>query len=143
MKQLFQTKATAIGGRNGHVRSEDGVIDMDVRIPTMMGGEGGAFTNPEQLFAAGYAACFDNALIHVARLQKVQVQTETTATVGLAMNADQTFALTVALAVKLEGVDAEVAQQLVNKAHATCPYSNAIRGNVDVQIEVLPAPVQA
>lgn len=137
MKTIFETKATAIGGRNGHVKSEDGVIDMDVRIPTGMGGKGGEYTNPEQLFASGYAACFDNAIIHVALNEKLKVTSQTTATIGLAMESPTSYVLTAALEVKIEGLDREAAQDLVNKAHATCPYSNAIKNNVDVKITLL------
>ncbi len=137
MKTLFETKSTAVGGRNGHVTSEDGVIDLDVRIPTAMGGQGGSYTNPEQLFASGYAACFDNALIHIAQMEKIKMQSQTTATIGLAMKDPTTYALTAALDVKMEGIDRQAAEQLVQKAHATCPYSNAIKNNVEVTINLL------
>ncbi|QDH80625.1 organic hydroperoxide resistance protein [Echinicola soli] len=136
MKTLFETRATAVGGRNGHVKSEDGILDLDVRVPTGMGGNGGGFTNPEQLFAAGYSACFDNAIIHVAAMKKVKIQSQTTATVGLAMTDDKSYQLTVALDVTIQGADQATAEEIVTTAHATCPYSNAIKGNVDVNIHV-------
>lgn len=136
MKTLFETKATAMGGRNGHVKSEDGVLDFDVRIPTVMGGKGGEYTNPEQLFAAGYAACFDNAIIHVAAAKKAKVQSQTTATVGLAMTDDKSYQLIVSLDVQLKGTDQATAEEIVQAAHATCPYSNAVKGNIAVKLTV-------
>ncbi|GGZ32704.1 organic hydroperoxide resistance protein [Echinicola pacifica] len=136
MKTLFETSATATGGRNGHVRSEDGVLDMDVRIPNQMGGKGGEFTNPEQLFAAGYSACFDNAIIHVAQAKKLKLSSSTTAKIGLAMTEDKSYQITAALHITMEGVDQATAEQVVAAAHSTCPYSNAIKGNVEVKLSV-------
>lgn len=134
MKTLFETKATAVGGRNGHVKSEDGVLDLQVRIPESMGGPGGNYTNPEQLFAAGYAACFDSALNLVASMEKLEIKSQITATVGLAATPDRKYSVTAALEAKIEGVDKETAESLLEKAHAVCPYSNATRNNIDVQI---------
>ncbi|AGA79565.1 organic hydroperoxide resistance protein [Echinicola vietnamensis] len=136
MKTIFETRATAVGGRNGHVKSEDGILDFDVKVPTGMGGKGGEFTNPEQLFAAGYSACFDNAVIHVASMKKAKIQSQTTATVGLAMTDDKRYELTVSLEVSIKGADQATAEDIVNTAHATCPYSNAVKGNVNVAITV-------
>ncbi|AWW32836.1 organic hydroperoxide resistance protein [Echinicola strongylocentroti] len=136
MKTLFETRATAVGGRNGHVKSEDGILDFDVRVPTGMGGKGGEFTNPEQLFAAGYSACFDNAIIHVAAMKKAKIESQTTAAVGLAMTADKSYQLTVALDITIKGADQATAEDIVATAHATCPYSNAVKGNVEVNINV-------
>lgn len=137
MKTIFETKASAVGGRNGHVKSEDGVIDMDVRIPNAMGGQGGSYTNPEQLFAAGYAACFDNAIIHIAQQEKKKIKSETFVTVGMGVKEDKSYALSVKIEVKIEGVEKAEAQQILEKAHATCPYSNATRGNIDVELGLL------
>ena len=137
MKTLYEAEATATGeGRNGHARSSDGVLDVDLAVPAEMGGAGGA-TNPEQLFAAGYAACFHSALQTVARRQKVEFGASTvTAKVGIGPNDQRGFELAVTLVVELPGVEREAAQQLVDAAHQVCPYSNATRGNIDVALEV-------
>jgi osmotically inducible protein OsmC len=134
---LYTAHATATGdGRNGHVRSSDGLIDADVRLPVELGGEGGA-TNPEQLFAAGYAACFHSALRSVARRAKTTVDgSEVSAAVGIGVTGGGTFALRVTLTVRLPGVDPAQAKELVERAHEACPYSNATRGNIDVDIEI-------
>lgn len=136
MKTIYETTASATGGRDGHVASADGVLDLDVRVPKSMGGPGGAYTNPEQLFAAGYAACFDSALNLIARQQKLKIQSTVSATVGLASSGPADFGLTVALSVRVEGTDAETAQALLEKAHETCPYSRAIRNNVEVSLSL-------
>lgn len=134
MKTLYQTQVTAEGGRAGHVRSADGTLDLALSLPRELGGAGGAATNPEQLFAAGYAACFENAVLHVARLKQVKLaSTAVTATVGIGPREDGGFALTVALAATL-GVDQATAEALVAAAHGVCPYSHAVRGNIDVQL---------
>ncbi|MFN3520020.1 MAG: organic hydroperoxide resistance protein, partial [Sphingomonas sp.] len=133
MSALYTTKVTAVGGRSGTVRSEDGILDLSLAMPKELGGKGGA-TNPEQLFAAGYAACFENAVIHVTRGKAVKVRDddiEVIADVGLQPAAGGGFALTVALDVTIAGVDQAQAQEIVQAAHAVCPYSNAVRGNVD------------
>lgn len=133
---VYTARATASGdGRNGHVASDDGLVDTDLRVPTEMGGPGGA-TNPEQLFAAGYAACFHNALRLVASRQKVKLGDDTTigAEVGIGSNGDGGYGLTVALQIRLPGVEQEQAEAMVEAAHAVCPYSNATRGNVDVTL---------
>jgi len=136
MKTIYETKATAIGGRNGLIKSEDGVINMKVRIPTKLGGKGGNYTNPEQLFASGYAACFDSALNHIATINKLNIESTTSATIGLAKKNDS-YQLTASLEVKIEGINAEAAKKLVDKAHTTCPYSNAIKNNIDVKINLI------
>lgn len=138
MKIIYQTSATATGGRNGHVRSNDGILDLEVRIPKEMGGAGGQ-TNPEQLFAAGYAACFDSALNLVIRQEKVAVvgHTEVRGTVGIGQNEAGGFQLSVKLEVSIPGIDQEKAKELVDKAHLVCPYSNATRGNIDVELKVV------
>ncbi|HEY0299620.1 MAG TPA: organic hydroperoxide resistance protein [Arachidicoccus sp.] len=138
MKTLYQTSVTVVGGRNGKVKSENGVLELEVRMPKELGGVDG-YTNPEQLFAAGYAACFDSALNLV--MQKSDVKPESpssvTATVGLSSNGSGGFQLSVSLAVHIPGVDSEKALELTKKAHEVCPYSNATRGNIDVQLSVV------
>ncbi len=137
MKTLYSTKATAVGGREGNVKSEDGVLDFKVEIPKEMGGKGGAFTNPEQLFAAGYAACFESALNLVARNAKIRLQgTAITAEVSIGANDNGGFQLAVVLEGDLKGVDKEQAEKLMQQAHQVCPYSNATRGNIDVTLKL-------
>lgn len=138
MNTLYSTRVTAIGGRSGTIRSEDGLLDLSLALPTAMGGKGGA-TNPEQLFAAGYAACFENAVIHVTRNKTAKVKDSdivVVAEVGLSSNASGGFVLSVALAVAITGLDQATAEDIVQAAHATCPYSNAVKGNIDVAITV-------
>src|SRR6201997_221193 len=135
---LYVTKVTASGGRHGHIRSEDGLLDLNLALPRSLGGKGDA-TNPEQLFAGGYAACFENALFHVSREARrhfADSDIEVVAQIGLRRNDSGAFVLSAALAVTIAGVDQNTAAQLVEGAHAICPYSNAIRGNVDVQTAV-------
>ncbi|SDC93389.1 organic hydroperoxide resistance protein [Williamwhitmania taraxaci] len=139
MNTIYQTKAVATGGRDGKVVSEDGVLNLDVRVPKSMGGAGGAYTNPEQLFAAGYAACFDSALNHIARLERKKIQSKVTATVGLQMEEATGFNIIVTMDVEITGVEKSVAQELLAKAHATCPYSKAIRNNVEVTLNLVEA----
>lgn len=137
MTALYTAVATATGGREGHVNSSDGVLDIDVRVPKEMGGGGGAYTNPEQLFAAGYAACFDSALNHVIRIAKITTgTTEVTAKVSIGKNDAGGFSLAVELHAKIPGVDQAMAEELIAKAHQVCPYSNATRGNVAVDLTV-------
>lgn len=138
MQALYQASATATGGRNGQVKSSDGVLDLEVRMPKELGGTGGAFTNPEQLFAAGYSACFDSALNLVIRMQKITTGTTTvTAEVAIGKNDVGGFGLATTLKVHIPGVEREVAQALVEKAHEVCPYSNATRGNMPVTLEII------
>ncbi len=133
MDAIYTAKATSTGaGRSGHVRSDDGVLDKGLSVPKEMGGAGGDGTNPEQLFAAGYAACFHSALQLVARKEKVRLtDSSVTAEVGIGKQGEG-FGLTVELVVALPGVEAETGQKLVDAAHQVCPYSNATRGNIDV-----------
>ena len=138
MSTLYSTRVTAIGGRSGTIRSEDGLLDLPLALPTTMGGKGGA-TNPEQLFAAGYAACFENAVIHVTRNKATRVKDTdivVVAEVGLQPNGSGGFMLSVALDVAVTGLDRATAEEIVQAAHATCPYSNAVKGNIDVAITV-------
>jgi lipoyl-dependent peroxiredoxin len=137
MKTLYTAEALATGeGRDGHGRSSDGRLDLDLAIPKEMGGSGNG-TNPEQLFAVGYAACFHSALHHVARDAKVDV---TDSSVGARVSIGQIdnggFGLAVELEVTLPNLDHDTAVELTEKAHQVCPYSNATRGNIDVKLVV-------
>lgn len=132
----YTAEATATGdGRNGEVHSSDGVIDEKLVMPKEMGGAGGLFTNPEQLFAAGYAACFHNALRRIAREAKMTLpDTSIDAKVGIGPDGTGGFGLTVELVAHLPGVDQTTADDLVAKAHQVCPYSKATKGNIEVTI---------
>ncbi|HEV7381916.1 MAG TPA: organic hydroperoxide resistance protein [Dyadobacter sp.] len=133
---LYTASATATGGRNGKVVSSDNVLDLEVRMPKELGGAGGDYTNPEQLFAAGYAACFDSALSLVIRGAKVKTGTTTvTAHVGIGKNDADGFGLVITLEVNIPDTDQATAEELVEKAHQVCPYSNATRGNVEVTLK--------
>jgi Ohr subfamily peroxiredoxin len=138
MNVLYTATATATGdGRNGHARSEDGFVDLDLRIPTEMGGQGGA-ANPEELFAAGYAACFHSALKLVAGQRKLDVTgTEVSASIGIGPLDNSGFGLTAALVVYAPKLDKATAQSLTEAAHQVCPYSNATRGNIEVDLSVV------
>ncbi len=136
MTTLYTAHAKASGGRDGSARTDDGVLDVALSTPKALGGPGkdGA-TNPEQLFAAGYAACFDSALRFVARSQGVTITESTVdAAVGIGPNDKGGFGLEVALTVSLPGLERDKAQALVDTAHQVCPYSNATRGNIDVTL---------
>ena len=140
MAALYTASATATGeGRNGHSRSSDGVIDVDLATPVEMGGPGGA-TNPEQLFATGYAACFLNALKLTARRARINLHdAAVTCDVSLIPNQARGFGLAAALHVEMSGVDQATADDLVARAHLVCPYSNATRGNIEVEMDTLVA----
>ncbi|HZD75071.1 MAG TPA: organic hydroperoxide resistance protein [Actinomycetota bacterium] len=136
MQPLYTAEATAVGGRQGHVRSSDGVVDLDLAFPKELGGPGGARSNPEQLFAACYAACFQSALAAVARGEGTGVDDSTvTGRVGIGRD-DTGFAVQVELVVSIPGVERSHAEALVHKAHELCPYSKATRGNIDVTLTV-------
>lgn len=137
MKVVYTATAISTGdGRNGHVRSEDGGVDLDLRIPKEMGGAGGA-ANPEMLFAAGYAACFHSALRLIGAQGKLDVAgSEVTASVGIGPLEGGGFGLTVELTVHVPNLDKPSAKTLIAKAHEVCPYSNATRGNVPVTLTV-------
>jgi osmotically inducible protein OsmC len=137
MQTLYTTTAVATGdGRNGHVQTTDGLLDAHVRVPAELGGAGGA-TNPEQLFAAGYAACFHSAMKLVAGQRDGDTtDSEVVADVSLGMLGNGGFGLAVALEVSLPAMDAGSALVLVKAAHEVCPYSNAIRDNVEVTLNV-------
>lgn len=136
--QLYSSRVTASGGRRGTIRSEDDLLELVLALPQSMGGPGGA-TNPEQLFAGSYAACFENAVLHVAREADTPLDDDdvlVTADIGLDRKPDGTFGLSAALAIAVTGRSLEEAEALVRKADRICPYSNAIRGNVPVVITV-------
>lgn len=131
MKEVFTSTVTATGGREGRVRSQDGVLDIALAMPGVKEGT----TNPEQLFAAGYAACFDSAISLVAQKEKIKHGgSEVTAHVTLNQD-DDGYALSVKLDVLVREVDKEVAQKLVEAAHKVCPYSRAIKGNITVDVD--------
>jgi osmotically inducible protein OsmC len=138
MKPLYTATATASGGRNGHVESSDGMVRLDLAIPAAMGGPGGG-SNPEQLFAAGYAACFHSALQFVAGQQKLDVSGSTvTGHVSIGMrDGAPGFDLAVKHQVSLPTLDQVAAETLVAAAHEVCPYSNATRGNIVVEFETV------
>jgi osmotically inducible protein OsmC len=134
----YTASATSTGdGRNGHVRSSDGVLDLDLATPKELGGAGGNRTNPEQLFAAGYAACFHSALRTIARREKVTLTDDAiTVDVGVGPRAAGGFGLAVAIEAELPSLDEATAHRFLEAAHHVCPYSNATRGNVDVRLTV-------
>lgn len=134
-KVLYRAQATSNGGREGTSRSSDGILDVKLTTPKELGGNGLPGTNPEQLFAAGYSACFLGALKFVAGKAKVALPAETSITGDVGIGPLPTgFGIEVTLTVSIPGVDRAVAQDLVNKAHIVCPYSNATRGNIDVTL---------
>ena len=136
---LYSTTAHATGGRDGRAATEDGSLDLKLATPKEMGGAGGAGHNPEQLFAAGYSACFIGAMKFVSTQggPKVPADAKVTTTVGIGARSEGGFGLEIALAVSLPGVERSAAQTLVEKAHEVCPYSNATRGNIDVKLSVV------
>ncbi|PZN32808.1 MAG: organic hydroperoxide resistance protein [Proteobacteria bacterium] len=136
-KVLYTAQATATGGRDGRAVSSDGVLDLQLSTPRELGGSGGSGTNPEQLFAAGYSACFLSALKLVANKEKVALPTDTRVTgrVGIGPLATG-FGIQVELQISAPGLPREQVQALIEKAHVVCPYSNATRGNIDVSLVV-------
>ena len=133
-KALYTAKATAQGGRKGTVTSSDGTIDFELSMPKSLGGqEKEGSTNPEQLFAAGYSACFDSALQLVASQAKKAIESVITAKVSIGKEGEG-FGLAVQLDVEIKGVDQEEAEELVHKAHQVCPYSRATRNNIEVTL---------
>ncbi len=136
---LYRTSAKATGGRDGHAATLDGALDVKLATPKELGGGGGAGNNPEQLFAAGYAACFIGAMKFVASQggPKVPADTAVTSTVGIGPRAAGGFGLDIQLDISLPGVPRAEAEALVEKAHQVCPYSNATRGNVDVRLTIV------
>ena len=138
MADLYTAQATTSGGREGHVRSSDGILDLQLAIPKEMGGPGGLKSNPEQLFAAGYSACFEGALRLMARMQKKTVPADAsiTAQVHLNKTPEGGFKLSVDLKGKIPGMSNDDVKALMESAHKVCPYSNATRGNIDVTLSV-------
>jgi Ohr subfamily peroxiredoxin len=137
MKTLYSTSVTAKGGRDGHVKSENGILELDVRTPKALGGKSDDFANPEMLFAAGYAACFDSALNLMISKSKTETgETTVTAEVSIGQIENGGFGLAVLLNVNVPGVSQEEAESLVEKAHQVCPYSNATRNNIEVTLNV-------
>lgn len=136
---LYTTSATATGGRAGSAKTTDDRLSVSLSVPKEMGGDGGTGTNPEQLFAAGYAACFEGALRLVARTRGVAI-TGASVTADVTFGNDSTgYGLQVALTARVSGVDADVAADLAEAAHKVCPYSKATRGNIPVSVTGLPA----
>jgi lipoyl-dependent peroxiredoxin len=135
---LYEETATAWGGREGHVKSETGKVDLYLSIPKAAGGDDGPGTNPEELFATGWAACFHSALKLVAAQQKVNVaDSAVSVTVGLTGSVAEGFSLTGKIEAELPGVDPVVAKELVEAAHEVCPYSKATRGNIPVEVSAI------
>jgi Ohr subfamily peroxiredoxin len=138
MKPLYTAIVTVSGGRDGKAHADEPALDLTLSTPKALGGPGGAGTNPEQLFAAGYAACFESALRLVARLQKRPLDEATiTAHVTLGKSDAGAFQLAVELHGRLPGRSSEEARALLEAAHQVCPYSNATRGNIDVKLVVV------
>lgn len=136
----YTTTATATGGRDGHSATKDGALDVQLSTPKELGGGGGPGNNPEQLFAVGYAACFLGAMKFVASqggTAKVPNDASVTSTVGIGPRSEGGFGIDVALEISLPGVDRAAAEDLVEKAHQVCPYSNATRNNVPVRLSVV------
>jgi Ohr subfamily peroxiredoxin len=137
MNILYTAEAVVAGGRGGHGRTSDGRLSVDLSVPKEMGGDGGPGTNPEQLFAVGYAACFDSALLSVAQGRKLDVSDSSiTARVGIGPTGHGGFGLTVALDLHAPRLSRSDAADLMRRAHQRCPYSNATRGNIDVTLSV-------
>ncbi|EHJ93237.1 organic hydroperoxide resistance protein [Vreelandella boliviensis] len=135
---VYRAHASATGGREGHAKSSDGALDVKLSTPKELGGAGGDGTNPEQLFAAGYSACFLGALKHVASQEKVKLPQDTKIDGHVGIGAIPTgFGIEVELKISLPGLEQDVAQQLVDKAHVVCPYSNATRGNINVTLTLV------
>jgi lipoyl-dependent peroxiredoxin len=134
----YSTQATATGGRDGRAATADGTLEVRLATPKELGGAGGEGNNPEQLFAAGYSACFLGALKFVAAQEKARIPQDAsvTATVGIGPRSEGGFGLDVGLRIALPGIERQQAEALVRKAHQVCPYSNATRGNLDVRLEV-------
>jgi Ohr subfamily peroxiredoxin len=138
MQVLYTAEATAWGGREGRSASSDGNLDVQLVVPKELGGPGGPGTNPEQLFAAGYAGCFHSALKLVARGMQIDAsESAVTVRVGLGTNDNGGFGLAVEIDAEVPGVEREQVEALLAKAHEVCPYSNATRGNVEVVLRVI------
>ena len=140
---LFTAEATATGGREGHARTSDGRLDVDLDVPSEMGGAGGPGTNPEQLFAAGYAACFQSALLRFASGRKLDLsESRITARVGIGLLSGGGFGLRAWLDLDAPQINRADAIELMERAHEACPYSRATRGNIEVTLTVGGASVE-
>ncbi len=139
MNLLYTAQVTGTAGRSGHIKSSDGVLDMDVRMPQSLGGpKDGQFTNPEQLFAAGYASCFGGAIMAASKILNVNgAEAEVTTKVHLGKNAEGGFGLAVEMHVRFPHLDKETSTEVLEKAHQICPYSVATRGNIEVKLIVI------
>ena len=138
MKSIYSIAATSTGGRNGHVTTDHQLIDADLGLPRALGGIDDLHLTPEAFFAAGYASCFDNALMHVIRLERIKTgPAVVSAKVDLLLSDINRLQIAVELKVELPGIDYTGAKDLVAKAHEICPYSNAVRGNIEVKIIVI------
>jgi Ohr subfamily peroxiredoxin len=136
-KVLYRSKATATGGRHGRATSSDNVLDVKLTTPKELGGTGGDGTNPEQLFAAGYSACFLGAMKFVAAQQKLQLPADTQVTGQVGIGQIPTgFGIEVELTISIPGLPRADIEALVQKAHVVCPYSNATRNNIDVTLTI-------
>jgi lipoyl-dependent peroxiredoxin len=138
---VYTARATSTGGRVGTTKTSDGALDLTLSTPTEMGGAGGPGTNPEQLFAAGYSACFIGAMKAVAGRDKMRLPSEVSivaeVSIGAMVGKPGAFGVAVDMAISIPGMDREAAEDLVAKAHEVCPYSNATRGNIDVVLTVV------
>ncbi len=136
-KIMYTAKTHTTGGRDGKAVSDDGLLNVNLALPKAMGGTGTA-TNPEQLFAAGYSACFIGALRHVASLQKQRIPDDVAIDASVDIGPiPQGFGIAMKLAIHLPGLDRNTAQQLIDAAHQVCPYSNATRGNIKVELQLV------
>ena len=137
-KILYTAHATSSGGREGGSKSSDGVLDVKLTTPKELGGNGATGTNPEQLFAAGYSACFLGAMKHVAMMQKIALPADTSISADVGIGPIPAgFGIQVAMAITIPGMERAAAEKLVQAAHGVCPYSNATRGNIDVTLTVV------
>ncbi|MFT6369838.1 MAG: Ohr subfamily peroxiredoxin [Maribacter sp.] len=137
MKAIYTAEASATGGRNGQVKSNNDILDLQVRLPRAMGGANDDYTNPEMLFAAGYSACFDSALNLVIKKGKLKTgETSVNAKISIGQIKNGGFGLAAELVVNIPEVSIEHAEELAKQAHQVCPYSNATRGNIEVKITV-------
>lgn len=139
MKNLYKTTVTTKGARKGHAKSDDGLLDVALSVPKSMGGDGGNNTNPEQLFGAGYSACFGGALQLVAKNHGVELSEDlsVSAVVKLGQTEKENLQLAVILDCYLPGVDVETGEKIINEAHEVCPYSRATRDNIDVTLNLM------
>jgi osmotically inducible protein OsmC len=137
MKAMYTAEVTATGGRNGHVKSKNDILNLQVRTPKAMGGASDDYANPEMLFAAGYSACFDSALNLVIKKDQIKTgETSITAKISIGQIENGGFGLAAELAINIPEVSLEEAQKLAEQAHQVCPYSNATRGNIEVELTV-------